>query len=378
MDIDYLREQINQIDETLIELFIKRMEVVNNVALYKKENSVALVDKAREEEIIKKHLVKSTSEVQKLQLREFLESLMDISKKAQKTILNDTNYNFISSDVELEQKCVVGFQGVKGSFSHQALMEYFDESAFENKCYLSFKDVFEGLRKDEIKYGILPIENSSTGGIAEVYDLLGEYNFYIVGEKSIQVEHNLLGLPGSDISKIKEVYSHTQGFLQCSQFFDSYPDWRLIPYFNTAKSAEYIEKENVISKACVASRSAAELYGLNILKSNINNSSKNYTRFIVISKDIKLVPKCDKISVVISLHHKTGALFNILKHFAENETNMLKIESRPILDKSWQYFFYIDFNGNLNNENTKVVIKNIMEESIYFKLLGNYVCEVNI
>jgi chorismate mutase / prephenate dehydratase len=376
MDIDYLRQQINEIDKKLIELFIQRMEVVNNVALYKKENSAPLVDKAREEEIIKKHLIKATSVVQELQLIEFLESLMDISKKAQMKILNNTNYNIKKN--EPVQMCTVGFQGVKGSYSHQALMECFDEEIIESKCYLSFKDVFEGLRSDEIKYGILPIENSSTGGIAEVYDLLGEYNFYIVGEKSIKVEHNLLGLPGADISKIEEVYSHTQGFLQCSQFFENYPQWRLIPYFNTAKSAEYIQKEKVTSKACVASTSAAELYGLNIIKDNISNSNKNYTRFIIISKDMKLEPKCDKISIVITLHHKTGTLFNILKHFAENDTNMLKIESRPILGKSWQYFFYIDFNGNLNNDNTAKVIKNIMEESIYFKLLGNYICEVNI
>jgi chorismate mutase / prephenate dehydratase len=376
MDIDYLREQINTIDETLVELFIKRMEVVNNVALYKKENSVPLVDKVREEEIIKKHLMKADTEVHKLQIREFLESLMDISKKAQNRMLNDTNYNF--NYKEVDSNCTVGFQGVKGSYSHQALMECFDETLIKSKCYLSFKDVFEGLRQDEIKYGILPIENSSTGGIAEVYDLLGEYNFYIVGEKSIQVDHNLLGVPGTDISKIEEVYSHTQGFLQCSQFFENYPQWKLIPYFNTAKSAEYIEKEKALNKACVASRAAAELYGLDILNDNINNSSKNYTRFIVISKDIKLEPKCDKISVVISLHHKTGALYNIMKHFAENATNMLKIESRPILDKSWQYFFYIDFNGNLNNDNTSKVIKAIREESIYFKLLGNYICEVNL
>jgi chorismate mutase / prephenate dehydratase len=376
MDIDYLREQINEIDETLIELFKKRMEVVNNIALYKKENSLPLVDKVREEEIIKKHLSRAASETKKLQLREFLESLMDISKKAQKIILNETNE--IIKINESQEGYTVGFQGVKGSFSHQALTEYFDEALIESKSYLSFKAVFEGLRADEIKYGILPIENSSTGGISEVYDLLGEYNFYIVGEKSIRVEQNLLGVPGSDISEIEEVYSHTQGFLQCSQFFDGYPNWRLIPYFNTAKSAEFVGKEKIASKACVASRMAGELYGLSVLKGNINNSSNNYTRFIVIGKDMKLEAKSDKISIVISTHHRTGALFNVMKHFAENDTNMLKIESRPILDKSWQYFFYIDFNGNINNDNTKVVIKNIMEESIYFKLLGNYICEVNM
>jgi chorismate mutase / prephenate dehydratase len=339
MDIDYLREQINEIDETLIELFKKRMEVVNNIALYKKENSLPLVDKVREEEIIKKHLIRAASETKKLQLREFLESLMDISKKAQKTILNDTDENIKIN--EAMQGYTVGFQGVKGSFSHQALTEYFDEALIESKCYLSFKAVFEGLRSDEIKYGVLPIENSSTGGIAEVYDLLGEYNFYIVGEKTIHVEQNLLGLPGTDISKIEEVYSHTQGFLQCSQFFDNYPEWRLIPYFNTAKSAEFVGKEKVASKACVASRMAGELYGLSVLKGNINNSSNNYTRFIVISKDMKLESRSDKISIVISIHHRTGALFNVMKHFAENDTNMLKIESRPILDKSWQYFFIL-------------------------------------
>lgn len=271
----------------------------------------------------------------------------------------------------------VGFQGVEASFSHQALIEYFGNEV-ETSSFLSFKDVFDALERGEIKYGILPIENSSTGSITEVYDLLRKYGFWIVGEKCIKVDHNLLGIKDTKLSDIKEVYSHEQGFLQCKDFFDNYKDWRLIPYFNTAKSALYISRENLKNKVCVASKKAAEIYGLHILKENINYSSNNYTRFIIIGRHMRIKKSCNKITIVITLPHKVGSLHGILKHFVEHNSNMMKIESRPIVGKSWEYFFYIDFEGNILDENTKDVLKGIEEESRYFKFLGNYRGEGNI
>jgi chorismate mutase/prephenate dehydratase len=333
-----------------------------------------VLDRSREEQIINKHLNNFEDATSKAEIHEFLEDLLSISRKAQlKLIRNSAEENNINNEVLLEK---VGYQGVPASFSHQAVTEYFGENA-ETTNYTSFKEVFEAIQNKDIKYGVLPIENSSTGGISEVYDLLGEYGCYIVGEKCIKVEHNLLGIKGADISDIKEVYSHTQGFLQCKSYFDNYPDWRLIPYFNTAKSAEYVSKENIKSKACVASKKAAEMYNLNIIKENINYNSNNYTRFIIIGKEINLSKQCDKISVAITMPHKSGALYSILKHFTDKNLNMLKIESRPIADKSWEYSFYIDLHGNIMDESTSNVLGCIKKESLDYKLLGNYISEVN-
>jgi chorismate mutase/prephenate dehydratase len=372
-DLDWLREEINEIDESLVKLFKKRMEVVSKVAHHKIENHMEVLDKSREKEIINKHLKNIEDKSLQNNLKEFLEDLMSISRKTQKEILSKASY---SCKVKKDNEFKVGFQGVPASFSHQALNEYFGNEV-KTEHFQNFKDVFEAVQKGDIKYGVLPIENSSTGGISEVYDLMREYGFYIVGEKCVKVDHNLMGIKAAEICDINEVYSHTQGFLQCKEFFDNHSSWTLIPYFNTAKSAEYVSKENLKNKVCVASKKAAEVYGLKILKENINYNSNNYTRFIIIGREEECNCDCDKISVVMAISHKAGALYSVLKYFADNNLNMMKIESRPIVDKSWQYFFYIDFQGSILSEDTKNALKAIEEESLYFKFLGNYKGEVN-
>jgi len=268
----------------------------------------------------------------------------------------------------------VGFQGVEGSFSHQALGEYFGDK-IKAFSYSNFKGIFDALGKHEIKYGVLPLENSSTGGISEVYDLLGEYGFYITGEKCIKVDQNLLGIKGTRISDIKEVYSHIQGFMQSKEYFNTHEDWRLIPYHNTAKSAQYVSMENSRSKACVASRQAAKLYGLEIIKENINDNKNNYTRFIVIGREPEISKCCEKITIVAALPHKVSALYRLLKHFAGNDPDLFKIESRPIVDKPWEYLFYIDFQGNMVGQHTRSIFECMKNEGIRYKFLGNYIAE---
>ena len=372
-DLDCLRKQIDDIDDSLVKLFLERMDLVSKVADYKIKNGMDVLVKSREEQIINRHTENIEDKVIKGHVKEFLEDMMYISKKSQKEIITPELNIKNRENKDLPYK--VGYSGVKGSFSHQALLEYFGEST-DTGCFLTFKDVFEALQNDKIKYGVLPVENSSTGSITEVYDLLGKYNFYIVGEQCIHVEHNLIGIKDTKLCDIKEVYSKDQGFLQCSEFFEDYPEWKLIPCTNTAKSAEYISMENSKNKACVASKEAAKVYGLEILKENINNVENNYTRFIIIGKNIIVNTNCNKISAVITLPHMVGSLYRILKHFADNGSNLVKIESRPITDKSFQYLFYIDFNGNLLDKNTKNVLRIIEQESLSFKLLGNYMSEV--
>lgn len=269
-----------------------------------------------------------------------------------------------------EMSIIVGFQGVSGSFSEEALFNYFPNDV-DTSNYEQFEDVFIALMNNKIHYGVLPIENSSTGAIATVYDLLNRYDCFIVGETHVKPIQNLLGIRGATLSDLKEVYSHPQGFEQSKTFLSTYK-WHLIPYYNTAKSAEYIKEQNLKHIGAIASKKAAEIYGLDILAENINCNKNNTTRFIIIGKSLKVNTVCNKISVVLSTKHQAGALYETLKHFAEHQINMLKIESRPVIHTPWEYYFYIDFEGNMEDETIKIAIEQMERECHHFKLLGNY------
>lgn len=374
-ELSSLREKIDKIDEQIVKLFEQRMDIVCKVAEYKKQNSMEILNAKRESQIIEKQLNNLKDKSIQKETEELLKHIMYLSRSLQNKLLSNDNLNFENHKnnfkTSSKKASLVGFQGVPASFSHEALIKYFGEDT-EVLNFKNFKDVFEALKNGYIQYGILPIENSSTGGIAEVDDLLRKYNFYIVGEKCLKVDHNLLATKAAEISDIKEVYSHAQAFLQSNKFFEKHDNWKLIPYLNTAQSAKYVSEENNKSKACVASKKAAELYGLKIIEENINYNNNNYTRFIVIAPEIEVNKECDKISIIIALPHKVGTLYNITRHFYNNNLNMTKIESRPAVNKSWEYFFSIDFSGNLKDESTLNALKEIENESIYFKLLGNY------
>ncbi|MBC7958297.1 MAG: prephenate dehydratase [Vallitaleaceae bacterium] len=264
----------------------------------------------------------------------------------------------------------VGYQGVPGSFSEEALNNYFPNDV-DTKNYEQFEDVFTGLERGEIHYGVLPIENSSTGAIASVYDCLNQHDCYIVGETYVKPIQNLLGIKGSKIEEIKEVFSHPQGFEQSKTFLAKY-SWRLVPYYNTARSAEYIMQQQNPVIGAIASKKAADLYGLDVLAENINCNIHNTTRFIILGKSLKVNSFCDKISVVLSTKHTAGALYNALKHFADNNINMLKIESRPVQHTPWEYYFYIDIEGNIEDPCIAKTVDQMKLDCHHFKLLGNY------
>lgn len=270
------------------------------------------------------------------------------------------------------KNCIVGCQGVPGAFSEEALSIYFKDYDYDIVYSSTFEDVLQKLQAGEITYGVLPIENSSAGSIVEVYDLIRKYNCHIVGEKKLQVVHNLLGVPGTKIKDITKVYSHPQGFSQSSTFLADYKDWQLIPYYNTAISAKYIKECNQKHKAAIASSRAANLYDLEIIKEKINFNIHNHTRFIIVSKDMEFDDHSNKISIIFSVAHESGSLYHALAHFYYNGLNLLKIESRPIHDRSWEYFFFVDLEGNLQDANLLIALGRILEQSIYFDLLGNY------
>lgn len=267
-------------------------------------------------------------------------------------------------------KLQVGFQGVKGAFSEEALYNYFGEDV-NTHAVKNFEDICINLDKGLIDYGVLPIENSSTGAISDVYDLINEYDCYIIGETHVKVNHNLMGIKDCTLEDITEIYSHPQAFEQSKAFLNNYK-FKLVPYYNTAKSAEYVMNKGNKHIAAIGSKKAAKLYNLDILAPNINSNNTNTTRFIILGKKLIVNKNCDKISVVLSTPHKAGALYNVLKHFAKNDINMLKIESRPRGNTPWEYNFYIDFEGNIENSIIKKALEKMAIDCHHFKILGNY------
>ena len=388
LDLNKIREDIDSIDRELVRLFEKRMDTVINVAKYKEKNNQPVLDKSRETLVIDraKSFLKNTHYEKPVE--EFFENLMAISRRLQAQLIfsgerqevevvESQDQSLTTSETSeiknnLKNKDVkVCFQGVPGAFSESALMDYFGDD--RDRIHVDdFEDVFKAIKEEKCDYGILPIENSSTGGVSEVCDLLRKYGLYIVGETSIKIEQNLLGLKDAKLSDIKEVYSHSQGLEQSGEFLKSNKNLTPMPYRNTAESAKLVSELKDKTKAAIASKRAAEIYDLKILSGNINYNTNNHTRFIVIGRDLEVNESSNKISIVFSAPHKPGALYAALSHFTENNLNMLRIESRPIREKSWEYFFYIDLEGNINDERTKYVIDKIEENSMYFKLIGNY------
>ncbi|MGH4137958.1 prephenate dehydratase [Clostridium sp.] len=365
LDIVDLRNQIDKIDASLLSQFENRMEVVLKIAQYKKKNNMEILNGAREDAVIKKNLDLVKNNNLLLEVEEFFKSVMEISRGYQ-------NKNLKQDRVLVrDEKLTVGFYGVKGSFSEEALKGYFGEEV-DTKSLSEFEDIFLDLIYGKINYGVIPIENSSTGAISEVYDLLNKYNFYIIGEKYLKISQNLMGIKESTLDEIKEVYSHSQGLEQSMEFLKGYKHWKLVPFNSTAKSAELVCERQDKTLAAIASSKAAEIYGLKILQKNVNSNATNTTRFVVIGKEMETTDESNKISLVLSTTHKAGSLYSILKYFAENNINLLKIESRPIVDKPWEYFFYIDLEGNINENKVVTAIDLIKMNSRYFKTLGNY------
>ena len=266
----------------------------------------------------------------------------------------------------------VGYQGNHGTFSEIAALQYFEGQDIEQIGYRNFKEILEDVEKGELDYAVLPVENTTTGIIARSYDLFKDYAIYAIGEINIPIIQNLIGLEGSTIDTIKQVYSHPEALSQCSEFFDAHPDIEPVPYQDTAKSVEYIQEENDISKAAIGSWRAREYYGLEMIEEGIQDSSNNTTRFLVITNKEEVSKEANKISMMMVLKHRPGALYNILGILFKSGVNILKLESRPIPEKPFEYMFYMDFSGNANDREMKECLKELELHCLETKILGNY------
>ena len=367
---DY-RVAIDKIDREITQLLEKRMNVAKAISKYKMENNMQIFHPDREKMVIEKNKGYLENKEYEELVESFYDNLMYLSRLVQQKEIYTENKIYTKPYKNNRENLVVGYQGVPGSFGNEAMLKYF-KNIKEAKSYEKFEEVFKAVESGEIEYGILPVENSSTGGIGTVEDLLKEYNLYIVGEECIKISQNLVGIKGATVDDIKEVYSHPQGFEQSTKFFDKHKNYNLIPYSNTAISAKLVSDLKDKSKAAIASERAAKLYDLKIIKKDVNDLKNNYTRFIVIGRDLECDETCDKVSILFSVEDTIGGLYNLIRDIKEFGLNMSKIESRPNRNNPWNYIFFVDFDGNLFDENIKQAVNVIARNSKYFKLLGCY------
>ncbi len=271
----------------------------------------------------------------------------------------------------------IGFQGVHGAYSEAAGKLFFTDTHCEFVGLKNFEDIFKDVQNSSLDYGIIPTENSLAGSVYKNIDLLNKYDLKIVGEVYLKVEHNLLGIKGAVIGDITEVYSHWQALAQCESNINKFlPHATVSEYFDTAGSAKHISELGDKNKASIGSKLAGEVYGLEILKENFEDNNNNYTRFVVIHKkyenlDTKKSAR-HKTSVTFSGNSVPGFLYSVLKSFAERGINLTKIESRPIPEKTWNYFFYIDFEGRYDDEKVAPALKEILTITPDLKVLGSY------
>ncbi len=268
-------------------------------------------------------------------------------------------------------KLRVAFQGELGAYSELAAREFFSQSI--TVCPLvSFEEVFNSVESRECSHGIVPIENSLTGSIHENYDLLLAHNLFITGEIKLRIVHNLIVNPGVGLKQIKKVYSHPQALSQCKNFIRSLGRAESIPVYDTAAAVRLIKTQNLIDVAAIASIQAAIDYELEILKSEIEDNHKNFTRFLIVSPDQEEIETDGKTSVVFSTQNIPGALFKSLSVFALRDINLLKIESRPLQGDPWKYLFYLDFEGGLQEISCQRAIENLKEITTFLRILGSY------
>jgi len=265
----------------------------------------------------------------------------------------------------------VAFQGEHGAYSEAAALAFFGEGAFPLPCE-SFDQVFAQVEMGESEYGVVPIENSLAGSIHRNYDLLLRHDLFIVGEINLRVAHHLIALPGVELKDVKRIYSHPQALAQCEQSLAALGDVEKVATYDTAGSVRMLKNRGIYDGAAIASRRAAEFYGMNILASDFEDNSQNYTRFLILSPEESVPQEPGKTSIVFSVKNEPGILFKCLSVFALRDIDLTKIESRPLRGRPWEYFFYLDFAGTMQEERCRNAINHLREITTFFRSLGSY------
>ena len=375
MSLENIRKKLDVIDEQIVKLYEERMQLCEEVGIDKVKTGKKVYDKQRENEKLAVLTSKASNEFNRRGIKELFEQIMSMSRKRQYQILGNHGVfgrtSFIELDTLQSENARLVFQGVEGAYSQAALQQFFGDN--KNVFHVdTFRDAMEAIEEGSADFAVLPIENSSAGAVSQVYDLLVEFENYIVGEVVIPIRHTLAGIAGTKLDEIERVYSHPQGLMQSARFLDEHGAWQQISVANTAMAAKKVLEDGSRNEAAICSEYAAEIYGLEILQREINSSEKNSTRFIIVTNQKVFLKDAKKISICFEIAHESGSLYHLLSHFIYNNLNMTKIESRPIEDRPWEYRFFIDFEGNMSDGAVKNAIRGLREEARNLKILGNY------
>lgn len=377
--LEELRAEINEIDESICELFSRRMDAALGIASYKKENKLPVLDSGRERAVLARvsSLVgENYSEYADLLYR----TIMDLSRRYQHKLLGDGS---CGGDFEraidatpkmFPKKARVICQGSEGAYSQVAAEKLFPTP--DISFVRSFEDVFREIESGNADFGILPIENSTAGSVNRIYDLFADHDAKIVRSVRVKVDHDLLAPSGAKLSDIKEIYSHPQAIDQCSNFLSSLEGVRVIPYENTASAAKMVAGSGDITKAAISASHCASIYGLSTLERGIQNSDANFTRFICIAANPMIFPGSNRSSVMMILPHRRGALFSVMSAIQASGVNLIKLESRPIPGSDFGFMFYFDIEESMYSESLPTLLCELETKSDYFKYLGTYLEQI--
>lgn len=376
MNLEELRLKIDEIDDGIVKLIEQRMDVAAEIAEYKKQNNLPVLNSKREREKLADITDKSREDMQEY-MKVLYSMIFDISRSYQKKLIahNSELYSQIKSAIDntpklFPEKANVACQGVEGAYSQIACERIFKLPSI---MYMnSFEGVFSAIGSGLCDYGIIPIENSTAGSVKQVYDLMVSHNFNIVRSVRIKIDHNLLVKEGTKISDIKEIFSHEQAINQCEEYLKKFEGVKITCCENTAAAARMVAESDRRDIAALSSYNCAELYGLKCLESNVQDKGNNYTRFICISKKPEIYPGADRTSIMLILPHKPGSLYKVLSRFNTLGIDLIKLESRPMPDRDFEFIFYFDFQTSVYSDEFVQLICELDEVCEEFKYLGSY------
>ena len=376
MDLTQLREKINRIDRELVNLYIERMETARTIGAWKRENGVPVYDPGRERELLDRVAEQAGAENED-GIRALFSFLISQSRTRQ--LLDEGKGGALAEKIRgalertpdlFPEKAEVACQGVEGAYSQQACVRLFRHPAIT--YFRTFADVFDAIGSGKCRYGVLPIENSLAGSVHSVYDLLAAHEDYIVRSIRIRIDHALLTLPEAEAGDIREVYSHEQAIHQCSEYLGRHGEWKVIPCTNTAAAARMVAESGRKDIAAISSVHCAALYGLEILKSDIQNNSNNHTRFICISRQPEIYPGADHTSLMLSLPNQPGSLYQLLGRFYAQGINLTKLESRPVPGKDFEFMFCFDIDASVYSPSFARLIEELDVTLDACAYLGSY------
>lgn len=377
-ELSELRQEIDRIDSEIFRLFDERARVAEGVAAYKREHGLRVFDPVRERAKVADAADRAPQDL-RTYAQVLMELLMEASRSRQHALLGDANDERALALLDAARartpevfpaSAHVVCQGVEGAYSQIAAERFFRRPKISYSP--SFDGVFMTVEQGLADYGVLPLENSTAGSVNHVFDLMGEHSFYVVRTTRVKVDHNLLALPGATLEGIRDIYSHEQAINQCAEFLSGLPDVRVHVCENTAVAAKRVAESGRPDAAALSSRPCAELYGLAALRSNVQDRDNNYTRFACISKDLEVYPGADRSSLMIVLNHEPGALYKLLAKFYALDINLLKLESRPIPERDFEFMFYFDIECPAASPEFRSLLSTIGSLCQEFRYLGSY------